>query len=186
LLPCRIGITGTPGTGKRTLATLLSLKLGWKHISIEEWARNASGRRDVGGEIEVEPRRLWPHIRRSLPSRFIISGHLLPSIVPREALDMVIVLRCNPIELERRLMARGYPPDKVKDNVVAEAIDLIFTEAIRRFGPSMLAEFDTTSKPPEALLCEVMEVLENPLKARWGVTDWLSVLHAEGRLDLLL
>jgi adenylate kinase len=186
LLPARIGITGTPGTGKRTLALLLSGRLRSELISIGVLARRMGGPRVGEGEIEVEPRRLWLHIRRSLPSRFIISGHLLPSIVPREALDVVIVLRCNPMELEKRLVARGYPPTRVRDNVVAEAIDLIFTEAIRRFGLGKVAEFDTTSKAPQVLLSEVMEVLEDPLKARRGVTDWLSVLYAEGRLDLLL
>ena len=48
-------------------------------------------------------------------------GHLLPEL--KTDLDMVFVVRANLEELIKRLEARGYQFEKIKDNIIAEALD---------------------------------------------------------------
>jgi adenylate kinase len=148
-LPRIIGITGTPGTGKKTVAPLVAALLGLP----PPIALNS-----LSTEPEVDPRvlrrRLLRHLSPGLAAMTttrttaIVFGHLLADVMaPREA-TMVALLRCDPSVLRDRLARRGYSEEKLTSNVEAELIGVVLDSCARRFG-DVLREYDTTSASPE-------------------------------------
>ncbi len=124
-----IGITGVPGTGKTTLAKHLCKAKGWRLISLTDFARSQKTVDLIKDEYWdtnlVDPAQLELALRKEL-TRFgdqvvVIEGHLLPEM--RLPLDYVIVLRCSPHVLRKRLEQRGYSGVKIQTNIDAEMID---------------------------------------------------------------
>ena len=84
---------------------------------------------------------------------------------------MVIVLRCRPSVLAKRLKARGYPDRKVAENAEAEALDVILVESVET-GREVY-EIDTTNITPEEAADAVMSILAGEKeKYAIGNIDW--------------
>jgi adenylate kinase len=129
-------ITGTPGTGKSTLARKIAFEedRAVLHISdlLEqegldcEWdSNNQCFLVDVVALSEA----LEEHIR--MDSELIIDGHLSHEVSP-DLVDRCIVCKCELSELKSRLDDRGYSEAKVRENLDCEIFDVCFTEAIER------------------------------------------------------
>lgn len=129
-------ITGTPGTGKSTLARKLAYEQerAVLHISdlLEqegldcEWdANNQCFLVDVIALNEV----LEEHIR--MDPELIIDGHLSHEVSP-EHVERCIVCKCDLKELKARLQEREYSESKVRENLDCEIFDVCFNEAIER------------------------------------------------------
>lgn len=144
-----IAITGTPGTGKTSVAELL--KGSYTIYSVRELAEKY-GCGEMDGEemlIDVEC------LNRNLDRKdCIIEGHLSHLLNP----DIIIVLRCHPDVLKKRLEARSYSSDKVMENLEAEAIDLILQESIETGKP--VYEVDTTNMSLEEVAKAIRMILD--------------------------
>ena len=92
-------------------------------------------------------------------------AHLLP-------VDRAVVLRCHPRELDRRLRARGDVPEARRANVIAEAIDLVASEARAELGS--VEELDTTDRAPELVARAFLRRLAARRPRRARPVDWLS------------
>ncbi len=137
-----VGICGTPGTGKKTLAPLVAALLGPPGaVPISSFARK--------GEVDVDTERLRRKVLKSLPPGAVLYGHLLPHVLRKSEARFVAVLRCEPSVLRERLLRRGYPGAKVTENVEAELIGVALDECVSRFGADLVHEYDTTSSSPE-------------------------------------
>lgn len=77
-------------------------------------------------EIDTEKLSKSLEIYRSKNSLMFIDSHLSHFL----DCDMIIVLRCNPTILAKRLNLRGYNKNKVCENVQSEILDIILYEAI--------------------------------------------------------
>ncbi len=153
----RIGITGTPGTGKTTVAE----KLDREVISVKEFAKERGlGEEKDLFEIDVEA------VKNELPENCWVEGHLAHKV----AVDYCIVLRTRPDILEDRLKERGYSDEKIKENVDAEKMDLILSEA---FEKCKIYEIDTTKKSVDETVEEIKEAVENK-ESKYAVCDWSS------------
>jgi adenylate kinase len=161
-------LTGTPGTGKSTVARLLGAS--WRTMEVAELAqRLGTGRRGEGGwvvDLDATARG-WRSGR--VPHVDVVVGHLAHLLPLRD----VIVLRCHPRELARRL-AR-YRPGSERDrraNLVAEATDVVLVEAVglRR----RIWEVDTTGRSPASVAREVVRRLRARGPPSYGRVDWLS------------
>lgn len=121
----RILITGTPGTGKTTLAKALAKALHCPFLDVKALIRKKKIYHVNQGEREktVNLRKL----KEAVDEWFydhpdgIAESHLLCEF-PTLA-EIAVVLRCHPDELRRRLSARKYPKKKTGDNVLCEALD---------------------------------------------------------------
>ena len=168
---CRIGITGSPGTGKKSVGKLLADKTRLRFLSINEYAiRNHFAKRE-GTEFVVNMRKLRGKIRTR--GRVVV-GHLLPYLVSNKDLDLVVVLRCSPSELRRRYFLRGYPEGKIIENIEAELIGLIAEKASREYSEGKLAEFDTTRAKPAAIVRKIENFMAGRRRPTFGKIDWLS------------
>lgn len=144
----RLIVTGTPGTGKTRLSKGLARQLGVPLISANDAAKLV-GRKNKQGEYEADPKRLEAELTRELKGLkgYILEGHL--ACETRVPADFVLVLRCNPDELEKRLKKRGYSKKKLKENVLAEALDYCLVQAEVSYGRQKVWQLDA-SKPLKA------------------------------------
>ena len=161
-------LTGTPGTGKTAVAALLTRR-GYHTVDLSAYAREhgfISGRDEARATDEVDVEALSRSLRLDAKMAFLVGhfAHRLPA-------NAVIVLRCRPSVLRTRLEARGWPPAKVRENVEAEAIDLITQESARR-SPRVY-EVDTTGLTPEQATGEVLGILMGDTQGHEaGSVDW--------------
>ncbi len=120
------------------------------------------------GSLEVDTDELDEAIHRELPSRdAIVVGHLSHYL----SVDLIIVLRCRPSVLAKRLSARGWAEAKVRENVEAEGCDVILVEAVD--SDAEVVEIDTTELPAEQVADAIEEVLAGEReKYAVGNVDW--------------
>ena len=87
--------------------------------------------------------------------------------------NLALVLRCRPSVLRVRLEARGWPAEKVRENVEAEAIDVITQEAVGRLP--FVYEVDTTDLTVERTADAVLAILQGKTEGHEpGSVDWSS------------
>ncbi len=127
-----VALTGTPGTGKSSVADTL----GRRGFSIIDLNSLAHGLGLFKGYDEA--RKCWLYdleaisehvaaikVEESSDRATILEGlvsHLLP-------VDLIIVLRCRPSILEGRLRAKGYDKEKIRENLEAEALNILSQES---------------------------------------------------------
>jgi len=165
-----IAVTGTPGTGKTSACEVLARR-GYTVIDLDEVARRdgfVTGRDAVRQTDEVDIEALRDGL--NVPAKV---AFLRSHFAHRMNVNVAIVLRCRPSVLRQRLEARGWGPEKVRENVEAEAIDVILQEAVTNLP--FVYEVDTTDLTPEATADAILAVLQGKTKGHEpGSVDWTS------------
>ncbi|MEM2865531.1 MAG: adenylate kinase family protein [Candidatus Hadarchaeales archaeon] len=176
-----IAVTGTPGTGKSRFASELSRRLGAELVRLNELVeRERAYVLDEDGEKVVklgEMTRAVGRILRETKGPVVVEGHL-SHLLPTRYLSHVVVLRTHPRVLERRLRRRGYPEGKVRDNVEAEALDLILWEAVQRHGERVY-EIDTSKRGGTVSL--FLEAIKKGTRLPPGKVRWLEEYLDHGK-----
>ncbi len=103
----------------------------------------------------------------------IVEGHLA-HLLP---CDRVVVLRCRPDVLRKRLMPRNYPAGKVAENVEAEALDVILIETLEEHPGERVLEVDTTDLPVGECADRIEQFIRGELPASYGSIDWTGYLE---------
>lgn len=164
-----VALTGTPGVGKSSVAQALQPAL--RSIEVGDLALRCGAGRRIGEGIEVDVPRLSRCLRRARDrSEFDLwVGHLAHLLPCRD----IIVLRCHPAELGRRLAAadRGTPRTR-RENATAEALDLVLIEAVR--PGHRVWEIDTTARTVEAVAHEVRARFRRRGPPEYGRLAWLN------------
>ncbi len=163
-----VAVTGTPGTGKTTACDVLSRR-GYVVLDLDAVARQGGfivGRDESRGSDEVDVDALRESLRVPAKIAFLRSHY-----AHEMAVDLAVVLRCSPAVLRARLEARGWPSEKVRENVEAEAIDVITQQAVERLA--LVYEVDTTRRTPEETADVILEILRGRTQGREpGSVDW--------------
>ena len=133
-------LTGTPGTGKTSLKKHLNKKI----ISLSEYYEQASEGKSDNGEWIVDIEKL-DNILQDKDCKFF-EGNFSHKL---DKIDKVIVLRCDPQILEKRLESRNYSKNKVRENLEAEAIGLIYSEAIEIRDRANVFQVDNSTRKPQ-------------------------------------
>jgi len=162
----RVAVTGTPGVGKTsTCSKVRRVRVVHVNELVDELGLvSGYDRRRRAKEVDVG--KLAKAVC-ALEGDVLLEGHLSHLLKP----DIAIVLRCSPKVLERRLRRKGWPDEKVRENVEAEAVDVVLIEAIENVPD--VCEVDTTDMKPS----EVTEAIERIIagereKYRVGNVDW--------------
>lgn len=158
-----IGITGTPGTGKTTVASELRRR-GNDVLDLKTTvAAFVVGNEDGADIIDTDA---WSnHLAEIEGYAEGILAHYLPC-------DKLIVLRCRPDVLKIRLSPRGYPEHKVRENAEAEALDVILIEAVEMVSSEKIFEIDTTNKDINEIVDMIEAFVGSNLPAAFGSLDW--------------
>jgi len=134
-------VTGTPGSGKTTLAKGLAKKLKMKTINEKDFAlKNAIGNYNEENELELPTKILQKKANLFLKKNkgIIFEGHVFSEI--KLAVDKVILLTIDPEELEMRLELRKYSPQKLMDNVFCEGIEYCKKHVLRNYPQNKIIE----------------------------------------------
>ncbi|MCD6547650.1 MAG: adenylate kinase family protein [Nanoarchaeota archaeon] len=168
-------ISGTPGVGKSSVAKELSKKLNAKLVDLEKIAKenNIVVTYDKKAKsYVVDESKLTKVIKKQIKDgNYIIPSHLSHFISPK-IVDLCVVLRCNPKELEKRLKKRKYSKEKIKENILAEILDVCLIEAVE-IGHKV-HEINTTNKKISEIVDEIIKVLKKRKKRKIGVVKWLQ------------
>ena len=177
----RVAVTGTPGTGKTTATDLLETDLDVVHLNEVIEAEGLTAGTD-------ERRGSWIADLDAVADRLearddvVVESHF----AHRFDADRVVVLRCRPDELRRRLDARGEPPEKTAENAAAEALDLLLAEAVERHGEERVYEVDTTDLEPAEVAAEIGAVVaggREPSAGTVSFVDYLDDVDVDGPLE---
>ena len=133
----------------------------------------------------VDTQKLRAKLHRYLPEKTVVYGHLLPYVVPPGSVSMVVVLRCEPGVLKERLRLRGYPPQKIVENVEAELIGVVSSDTFDTYGRAKTWEVDTTGASPIESASAVIEVA-GPKPGGVQRIDWTLDYNSGTKLRLLL
>lgn len=168
-MPAPTALTGTPGTGKSTVARWLARS--YRTVEVGELAERLGTASRGSGGLRVDLERLRVRLRRpgAWGETDVVVGHLAHLLPVRE----VVVLRCHPRELGRRL-ARGRRGGERErhENYVAEALDVVLLEAL---GPGRRVwEVDTTGRSPQQVARSVARRLRLRGPSSYGSVDWLA------------
>ncbi|MBU0536259.1 MAG: AAA family ATPase [Nanoarchaeota archaeon] len=130
-------VTGTPGTGKTTLAKKLARKHKYEYIDVNEVVRKnklSEGYDRKRKTKIVDEKRLAKVLEnvikqaRKEKRRLIIDSHMSHYISPN-LVDLCIVTRCSLKKLASRLKKKGYHKAKIDENMECEIMDIILEEA---------------------------------------------------------
>ncbi|MFB6145590.1 MAG: adenylate kinase family protein [Candidatus Nanohaloarchaea archaeon] len=161
-----VALTGTPGTGKTSVAE----RLDYEVLDLTEFVKERS-LGEQGDEFEVDIDAMVNELEDYLKDKddVVIEGHLshhFPS-------DYCVVLRCDPDELEERLSERDYSSEKIRENIESEILDSILIEAVDM--QKNVLEVDTTGRDSEEVAKDI-EAAINEGKTGYGEIDWTSRL----------
>jgi len=84
----------------------------------------------------------------------LAESHLAHLLKP----DVAVVLRAKPSVLTERLKQKGFPPQKIQENVEAETLDIILAEAVELCD--IVYEVDTTGKSVEEVAVVVRAIID--------------------------
>ncbi len=164
------GITGTPGTGKSFVGNELS---GRGHTVVH--LTTTVGQYVIGDDDERDAQIIdvdrWA--AEFVPVDGFVEGHiahLLPC-------DRIVVLRCRPDELIKRLARRKYRKKKIQENADAEALDVCLIETVEKFSPDQILELDTTDRDAASCADQIERFVRDEIPAGFGTIDWSGFLE---------
>lgn len=185
-------VLGVAGVGKTVFGRALASLLDLRFIDVPELVE----RRKLYLGFDESSRAYLVDLRRlsiAAGSELKIGGVVasIYAFKPRGVkISCAIVLRVRPTVLLNILRERGYPSEKIRENVSAELIDQPLIEAIQRFGGRRVVQLDVTGSDLEYLARVTAETIRahgvKGLKRLDQRIDWIAELERSGELDNLL
>lgn len=173
----RVAITGTPGTGKTSVATALK-KQGYTIVRLHTLARKNNcivgfDKKRNSQLIDIDKVNSIVTKNFRTDALVFFEGHIAHLLI---SMEKVIILRCHPKELKKRLMRKRWSQKKVLENVQAEIIDVILCESAKQHPFENIFEFDTTKKSVEEVTAAINEIVKNDFRPTTsysiGQIDW--------------
>ncbi len=176
-------ITGTPGTGKTTVSTIVAKKLKTSMVAVNDLVDEKhiyNGHDEEKGYKMVDLDALSDEIKiiveDSNDDHIIVEGHLSHHFKKDDLVDLIIVLRARPDILRKRLNKRGWSESKVQENLEAEALDICTFEAVEIHGKKV-NELDTSDIKVEEVADLLIEVLNGKKHFPPGNLNFLDDLY---------
>jgi len=171
----RVGLTGTPGTGKTTVAKAISDLGVILNVSDLAEERGFLGSFESDEEVkEIDIENLVSVLEEEWITEpvglTIIEGHLAHHL----PCDVVVVLRCDPDILRERLEKRGYSEKKINHNVEWELMGSMWNEYEDTNVP--WTEFDCSNSSASDIVKSILEWLDSGMQSTQSsmVLDWVS------------
>ncbi len=172
-------VTGTPGTGKTTVSTILSKKLGASHIELSRFSieNGYVVEDDVERDTKVVDMEALGSavmgIIQESSSPVIVDGHYAHDLVDEALISYLFVLRKRPWDLKEVLETRQYGSEKVWENLEAEIMGVITGEALELF-PSKVIEIDTSDRTPDETAEQINAIIDGGTISEKPIIDWVT------------
>lgn len=175
----RVAVTGTPGTGKTSATELLEDAIDGRDVAVihlnevireEDLFSTVDDARDslVADFDAIEG---WLDRNEPASEIEIVESHLAHHLPA----DRVVVLRCHPDELGRRLEERDESAASIAENEESEALDVVLAEAVERHSPNVF-EIDATDRSPEEIAHEIEAVVAGDREPSAGMVSFADAL----------
>lgn len=172
-----IFISGTPCTGKTTVSEVLSEKLNWELVKINDLAISNNlvlGIEEDKGykiiDIDALNELLLEIISES--DNLIVEGHLSHLC---SGADKLIILRCRPEILEERLTLRNYSESKIRENLEAEALGVCSAESLDIYENNVY-ELDVSNLTVDEAALTIIDVINGQKELSFGEIDFMDWL----------
>jgi adenylate kinase len=180
-------VTGTPGTGKTTFAKRLAKEIGADYVALTRFVSDK--KLYTGFDRERESRvvnlpRVYATLNRLLLKTrrpTIVDTHITEGIIPKDVVKVLFVLRCHPRILERRLSKKKWKQSKLRENVLAEMLDVCLINAVKWFGWNRVVQLDTSHISVSKCVATAKRILIQPAQKRVKI-DWIATLDKEHSL----
>jgi adenylate kinase len=171
-----VALTGTPGTGKTSVADQLEQK-GYCIVRLNSLAQEQGfidGIDEKRNTALMDMDEMNRYIKKTYKKKDFVffeghAAHLL-------SVDKVILLRCQPQELYHRLQKKKWPSEKIQENIEAEVLDIILSEAVECHPEKNIFEVDTTKRSVNQVVLSIEEIIQNNFKPiqqyTLGMIDW--------------
>jgi adenylate kinase len=180
-------VTGTPGTGKTTFAKMLAKEIGADCVALTQFVSDKKLYKGFDRAREsrvVNLARVYASLNRLLLKArraTIVDTHITEGIIPKDLVKLVFVLRCHPRILERRLSKKKWKQSKVRENVLAEMLDVCLINAVTWFGSIRVVQLDTSHISASKCVATAKQILIQPAQKRMKI-DWIATLDKEHSL----
>ena len=185
-------ITGTPGTGKSTLARLISKETNIKLFEInsviienelyDEWDEI----RDVP---MINDKKIIDYFSNWVKNflddvKILAEGHYF-EFIPSQIVTKIIILRANPPTLKARLKNRNFKPAKINENVQAEILGNIMGVILQNYSNIPLLQVDTSEFDIEKSKNLILDFMNDKVKSTKSekYIDWLLILEEKKELE---
>jgi len=181
-VPLALALSGTPGTGKSEVSRLLAGQLKAEIVDLSQVVKERGlvlGRDAPRNTLIADSARVEQYLETLLQSakrRYIVVGHYA-DVTPDALLQCIIVLRCDPTVLTKRLRERGWSHAKILENVQAEILGVCTAQALERHPIHKTFEIDTSSGTVAQVAASVNSILEGQgAQFAPGRISWLRIL----------
>lgn len=183
-------ITGTPCVGKTSVARLLASKLNAFYVNLTALATSENlilGKDKERDSIIIDEKRMRNKIQEIIKEcsqeALIIDGHYAVSVVPKQLVTHVFVLRRDPVELRKFMEKCGFSGRKLWENLASEILDVCLVDALNVHEEGKVCELNITGKSAKEVVKEILDTISNRERCCVGVVDWLSRLEEKHLLD---
>eukprot|EP01059_Diplonema_ambulator_P028025 TRINITY_DN46732_c0_g1_i1.p1 TRINITY_DN46732_c0_g1~~TRINITY_DN46732_c0_g1_i1.p1 ORF type:complete len:189 (+),score=33.80 TRINITY_DN46732_c0_g1_i1:39-569(+) len=141
-------ITGTPGTGKTTLAKVVAEVTGLVHINVGEVVKEngfIEGKDTEFDSLIPDEDALLDFLEDTMVEGGKVVDYHSSELFPERWFQLVIVLRCDTPVLFDRLVARGYSDKKRQENMDCEIIGVCLEEALESYSKDIVHEMKSNT-----------------------------------------
>ncbi|CAG2103709.1 unnamed protein product [Medioppia subpectinata] len=131
-------ITGTPATGKTSICERIRRQLpDYEVMDVSHFCRNNGCIESHDNHLDtdiIDEDMLDEKLSPAIASGGYLVDHHSPSLIAKELIDVVFIMRCNNTLLYDRLKERSYSEVKITANIECEIFETIVEEAVEWFG----------------------------------------------------
>ena len=142
-------ITGTPCTGKTTIAKKISSLKNYDYLDVNKLIKQHKVYEKYDRKTKSyladtkKVKQLLLKIIKKSKNNLVIDSHL-SHYLPSKLVDLCILTKCDIKILKKRLKKRKYNEQKIRENLDAEILDICLNEAVEHKHRIMV--IDTTKK----------------------------------------
>jgi adenylate kinase len=178
--------------GKTSVSRLLASKLDAVHIELGKLVEQEGlfvGVDETRGTLIADLKKVSGRVQDIIGTSdrdVLVEGHYAVDVVPKENINLVFVLRRDPVELKQLMEKRGFEGEKLWENLAVEILDVCLYDAVSVCGCKKICELDVSGKAIDEVTEEMSTVLNGQKDCGVGIVDWLGKLEKLGLLEAFL
>ncbi|KAL3945838.1 MAG: hypothetical protein SGBAC_000110 [Bacillariaceae sp.] len=146
-------VTGTPGVGKTSTASLIAERAGLKHVNVGDLIKELKCYDGFDKELDtniLDEDKLLDAMealfeKAAEEGQGIVADYHACELFPERWFDLILVLRTQTETLFDRLSSRGYNEKKRDENMQAEIMQVVLDEARESYAKEIVHEVQSNT-----------------------------------------